>query len=87
MSNPDIRMTEPMEIVKEDLPEVYKGVQEYLMDNFSEVPNELDPQLAWLVRNMAYQRALIIKQQQKIDALMLIVEVIAEDVYSEAGIE
>jgi hypothetical protein len=68
--NPDIKMTEPMEILNADLPEQYRHVQQYMMDHYGEVPNELDPQLAWLVRNMAYQRALIIHQDQKIRLLM-----------------
>ena len=78
-------VTDPMLDIEADLPDQYKGAQQYLMDNFSEVPNELDPQLAWLVRNTAYQRALIIQQHETIEALKVVVRMLVEDVYATGG--
>lgn len=72
--NPDLKMTEPMWIIEADLPEYAHGWQQDFMDLYSEVPNVLDPQLAFIVRNLAYQRALLIKQDQYIGVLTNLLE-------------
>lgn len=78
--NLDLKMTEPMLNIEGMLPENAQGIQQLLMDNYSEVPNELDPQLAWLVRNLAYQRAISIQQQETINSLVDAVHILVEAV-------
>lgn len=71
--NPDIKMTGPMLNIEWDMPEYAQGWQQAFMDLYSDLPNELDPQLAFIVRNLAYQRALLVKQDQTIKVLLGIV--------------
>lgn len=90
MSNPDVRMSDPMVDLNEKMPEEFQHLQQYLLDNFSEVPEVLDPQIGWLVRNLAYARGLIASQaavvenlQKQINVLHSMLEVVAEEVFDE----
>lgn len=88
MSNPDVKMSDVALVLEAKMPVEYKGLQQYLLDNFSEVPEVLDPQIGWLVRNLAYSRALIAAQaadmaqlRKQVNLLTNALEFMADEVF------